>query len=162
MKFDDFDRLVEYVVRERIKGVMCKKSAEYARGGDKLYNFKRAAEVSGKTPLECLQGMKLKHDVSILDMLADEADPSKGPHSLELWEEKISDDINYHILMLALLYEKHGWDLPGLITETKPGYGGDINIEKCCSYCHDATVSMDCEPCRSCDGEYSNWRPKDA
>ena len=112
MKFDDFDRLVEYIVCERIKDVMCKKSAEYARDNDKLYNFKRAAEVSKKTPLECLQGMKLKHDVSILDMLADEADPTKKPHSRELWEEKISDDINYYILMLALLYEKHGWRLP--------------------------------------------------
>ena len=119
MKFDDFDRLVEYVVKERIKGVMCAKSTEYARGGDKLYNFKRAAEVSGKTPLECLQGMKLKHDVSILDMLVDEANPDKESHSLELWEEKIGDDINYLILMLALLYEKHGWDLPGLLEGLK-------------------------------------------
>ena len=113
MKFEDFDKLVEYVVTERIKGVMCQKSAEYARGGDKLYNFKRAAEVSGKTPLECLQGMKLKHDVSILDMLDDEM-PDEGQHTREKWEEKIGDDINYLILMLALLYEKHGWKIPGV------------------------------------------------
>lgn len=126
MKHKDFDRLVEYVVNERIKGVMCAKSAEYSRGDDKLHNFKRAAEVSGKTALECLQGMKLKHDVSILDMHDDEA---KGiRHSREKWEEKISDDINYHILDLALLYEKHGWSVPEseTIPETVPGYGGDI------------------------------------
>ena len=160
MKFDDFDRLVEYVVEKCIKGVMCAKSAEYAREGDKLYNFKRAAEVSGKTSLECLQGMKLKHDVSILDMLADEADPTKRTHSLELWEEKISDDINYLILMLALLYEKHGWDLPGLIpAETKPGYGGSAEVIKACGTCAYLYVLPSKLPCNGCyDVEpHPNW-----
>ena len=120
MQFNDFDRLVEYIVDERIKGVMCAKSDEYARGDDKLHNFKRAAEVSGKTPLECLQGMKLKHDVSILDMLNDEAMyPHK--HGVEKWEEKIGDDINYLILMLALLYEKYGWTIPECSNDIKEG-----------------------------------------
>ena len=110
MNIKDFDSLVDYVVTERIKGVMCEKSAEYARGEDKLHNFYRAAEVSGKTPLECLQGMKLKHDVSVLDMLDDGAD---GIHyTRERWEEKIGDSINYFILMLGLLYDKYEWKIP--------------------------------------------------
>ena len=110
MTLDDFDKLVKYVVNEKIKNTMYRKSVEYARDGDKLYNFKRAAEVSGKTPLECLQGMKLKHDVSILDMLYDETHDITS-YSREKWEEKIGDDINYLILMLALLYEKYGWKI---------------------------------------------------
>jgi len=117
MTHKDFEKLVEYVIKERIKGVMRSKSAEYSRGDDKLHNFKRAAEVSGKTPLECLQGMKLKHDVSILDMLNDEA-TKYGTHSQEKWEEKISDDINYLILMLALLYDKYNWAIPGTKEKT--------------------------------------------
>lgn len=121
MDLKTFNKLVDYVTEERIKGVMCAKSAEYARGDDKLHNFKRAAKVSGLTPLECLQGMKLKHDVSILDMLADEADKNKGPHTFTKWEEKISDNINYLILMLALLYDKYGWAIPEL--EPKNGAG---------------------------------------
>jgi len=106
----DFNLLVDYVTEERIKGVMCAKSAEYARGDDKFHNFKRAAAVSGKSPLECLQGMRLKHEVSILDMLDDEAFGIH--HSREKWEEKISDDINYQILALGLLYEQNGWKIP--------------------------------------------------
>ncbi len=112
MKVKEFNLLVEYVITKRIKEVMCQKSAEYARGDDKLHNFKRAAQVSGKSPLECLQGMKLKHDVSILDMLNDESGPGTLGGQQEKWEEKISDDINYLILMLALLYEKYGWEIP--------------------------------------------------
>ncbi len=162
MEFSDFDRLVEYVVEKRIKGVMCEKSAEYARGGDKLYNFKRAAEVSGKTPLECLQGMKLKHDVSILDMLADECG-DLTEHTKEKWEEKISDDINYLILMLALLYEEHGWSLPESV-ETKPGYGGAAEIGKRCHTCKHVFISPTVEPCNDgCFGSeigHPNWEPE--
>lgn len=128
MNLEDFDKLVDYVIEKRIKGVMCAKSAEYARGDDKLHNFKRAAEVSGLTPLKCLQGMKLKHDVSILDMLNDivaipnhpvrtdigtEHVLNSIPFTREKWEEKIGDDINYLILMLALLYEEYDWVIPG-------------------------------------------------
>lgn len=120
MNLKDFDKLVGYVIEKRIKGVMCAKSAEYARGDDKLHNFYRAAAVLASTPLECLQGMKLKHDVSILDMLDDEY-TGKRLHDREKWEEKIGDDINYLILMLALLYEKYGWTIPesGVEDETE-------------------------------------------
>ena len=164
MDISEFDKLVEYVVNERIKGVMCAKSAEYARGGDKLHNFKRAADVSNSSPLECLQGMKLKHDVSILDMLNDEVERVL-PYTKEKWEEKISDDINYLILMLALLYEKYGWTVPGTATETKPGYGGDVvttAIRKGCTDCDLTLNSLRILPCRGCYGteEHKNWEPK--
>ena len=154
MTHKDFDKLVDYVVTERIKNVMCQKSTEYARGGDKLYNFKRAAKISGETPLVCLRGMKLKHDVSILDMLDDEDIGLKTPHTREKWEEKIGDDINYLILMLALLYEKHEWEIPG--AETKPGYGDDV--EKNCFTCDNNVMG---EPvCGHCNSNYSKWEPK--
>ena len=156
MTFNDFDKLVEYVVTKRIKGVMCQKSAEYARGGDKVYNFKRAAKVSGKTPLECLQGMKLKHDVSILDML-DEVDCTA--YSREKWEEKIGDDINYLILMLALLYEKYGWIIPDV--ETKLECGDDV--KRLCTSCVHFSESCNNSPCNTCFGlgeGHPNWEPK--
>lgn len=104
-----FDEFLSYVIEKYVKEVMCKKSAEYARGNDKLYNFKRAASMSGKTPLECLRGMKLKHDVSIDDMLNDDLVGKK--YAQEWWQEKLSDDINYMFLMWALLSEKYGWEL---------------------------------------------------
>lgn len=159
MNHADFDRLVEYVVEERIKGVMCVKSAEYARGDDKLHNFKRAAWVSGKNPLVCLQGMKLKHDVSILDMLDDE-EGTLDKYTREKWEEKISDDINYLILMLALLYEKYDWDLPQPITETKPGYRGNA-VKKDCTTCTYTERSLELPPCNECfpTNGFKNWTP---
>lgn len=104
-----FDEFMEFVIDKYIKEVMCKKSAEYARGNDKLYNFKRAAQMSGKTPLECLRGMKLKHDVSIDDMLNDDVNGEE--HTQERWQEKLSDDINYLFLMWARLFEKYNWEL---------------------------------------------------
>lgn len=104
-----FDEFMEFVIDKYIKEVMCKKSAEYARGNDKLYNFKRAAQMSGKTPLECLRGMKLKHDVSIDDMLNDDVNGEE--YTQERWQEKLSDDINYLFLMWARLFEKYNWEL---------------------------------------------------
>jgi hypothetical protein len=107
---DDFNKLLDAIYEHRIKGVMCKKSAEYARGGDKLYNFYRAASMSEKTPIECLRGMKLKHDVSVDDMLNDEAGGKE--HSQALWTEKLGDKINYLLLLWALLHEKYDWEFP--------------------------------------------------
>ena len=104
-----FNEFMNSIIEKYVKGVMCKKSAEYARDDDKLYNFKRAATMSGKTPLECLRGMKLKHDVSIDDMLNDEV--SGDGHTQEWWQEKLRDDINYLFLMWALLFEKNNWEL---------------------------------------------------
>lgn len=109
MEIDKFNELVDYIVEERIKKVMCNKAAEYSRGNDKLYNFYRAAEVDKITPVEALRGMMLKHDVSIKDMLDDLSCWDKH-HPKELWEEKLTDKINYLILLWALLKEKYEWD----------------------------------------------------
>jgi hypothetical protein len=105
----DFDKFMTFNIDKHILEVMCSKSEEYARGDDKLYNFKRASEMSGKSPIECLRGMKLKHDVSIDDMLNDLL--VDKDHTQERWQEKLSDDVNYLFLLWALLAEKYGWEL---------------------------------------------------
>lgn len=109
MTIDKFNELVNYIVEERVKKVMCAKSTEYARGNDKLYNFKRSAEIDGITPVEALRGMDLKHRTSISDMLDD---LNKGKKfSRELWEEKLTDHINYQILLWAVIAEVEEWKL---------------------------------------------------
>jgi len=108
MTIEKFNELVNYIVEKKIKAVMCQKSSEYARGGDKLYNFKRSAEMDGISPIEALRGMDLKHRTSISDMLDDCLDGTQ-PHSRELWEEKLTDHINYTILLWALLAEQREW-----------------------------------------------------
>ena len=108
MRLEEFNKLVDYIVEDKIKPVMCAKSSEYARGGDKLYNFKRSAEIDGISPIEALRGMDLKHRTSISDMLDD---VENIQHSRKLWEEKIVDHINYMLLLYALLFERYGWEI---------------------------------------------------
>ena len=109
MTFETFNSLVDYIVEERIKHIMCSKSTEYARGDNKLYNFFRSAEIDGITPLEALRGMDLKHRTSISDMLDD---LNKGKvFTQSLWEEKLTDHINYTILQWATLAEQYKWEI---------------------------------------------------
>ena len=128
MTLDRFAALVDYIVEERIKKVMCAKSKEYAQGQNKLHNFDHAAIMRSITSMEALRGMKLKHEVSIEDMLNGLRDGKTYPR--KLWEEKFTDNINYQILQWAILARDNGWHVPGQFApqqETKPGYGGNIN-----------------------------------
>jgi hypothetical protein len=77
------------------------KNEEYARGDDKLHNFKKAAAFINKLPTTALMGMMLKHTTSIYDML-DDLEAGKRP-SMTLWDEKIGDQINYLICMRGLI-----------------------------------------------------------
>ena len=63
--------------------------------------------------------------------------------------------------ILALLYEKYGWDLPRLIAETKPGYGGDVRPRVCsyeCVHISESPHSVSCEDCFGTE-DHKNWRP---
>lgn len=86
------------------RDVMGSKSAEYARGRDKLHNFKRASGVLGVSPEKALLGFKAKHTVSIMDIV-DDLDSGKLP-TVELLCEKIGDEINYLILLKACILER--------------------------------------------------------
>ena len=87
----------------RIKQTLRAKGEEYARG-DRLSNFKRAASLERCSPERALRGMLTKHLISIYDMIDD---LERGrPHPLRLWQEKITDAINYLILLEALLQER--------------------------------------------------------
>ena len=104
MNHVDFDNLVEQET-QRMKDVMCSKSADYSAADDKLFNFKLAAEVDGISPIEALRGMWLKHRTSLrqgLDELVDGKCRSR-----DWWVEKLTDDRNYSILLQALLTEKY-------------------------------------------------------
>ena len=76
------------------------KAKEYAIG-DRLYNFKRAAEISRTTPARALAGMWMKHVVSVIDLIEGSTEPTE-----ERVNEKIGDAINYLILLEAVFAEK--------------------------------------------------------
>lgn len=83
--------------------VLGKKAGEYARGDDRLHNFKRVSEIKRITPAAaCIDGF-CKHLVSILDMV-DDLDRGKR-WTRDMWEEKVGDAINYLILLEALVKE---------------------------------------------------------
>ncbi|MDB4261303.1 hypothetical protein N9878_00410 [bacterium] len=100
MKAESFNKIVQEYTRN-ITELLASKGDEYSRGGDRLSNFKNAAHHAKSTPAQALVGMKLKHDVSINDMIEDSADGLKVPYSR--MKEKIGDAINYLILLHGCL-----------------------------------------------------------
>lgn len=102
MNSKDFESIVNTQL-ERCKDILLGKAKEYARDDDRLHNFKNAAGMMGCDPKEALAGMMAKHTISIYDMCRDGEE-----HSLGLWTEKITDHINYLLLLKALIMEEKG------------------------------------------------------
>ena len=98
MNTEQFDTILESRLSS-IKQVLGNKAKEYAIG-DRLYNFKRAAEISRTTPQRALAGMFMKHLVSVLDLVEGSISPTEY-----MVNEKIGDAINYLILLEAILKE---------------------------------------------------------
>lgn len=83
--------------------LLCKKGAEYdADTSDRFHSFKVAAEMQAETPLQALAGMMAKHTVSIYDMIR------QNSSDLAVWSEKITDHINYLLLLKGLLMDEYG------------------------------------------------------
>lgn len=104
MTIEEFEKCFNARV-DMCRSVLIAKSTEYARGGDKLSNFKKAAGRLGCTPEEALLGMENKHSISICDMIQD---LGKGiEHAMAKWDEKIGDELNYLFLLYGLLKERY-------------------------------------------------------
>lgn len=101
MNSRDFEALLEAQL-DLCRSVLVRKADEYATE-DRLHNFKVAAELQDCTPIGALAGMMAKHTVSIYDMCAGADRGIKYP--LPLWREKITDHINYLLLLLAAVKE---------------------------------------------------------
>ena len=98
MTATEFERIFEEQV-ERSRIVLVNKASEYATE-DRLHNFRVAAALEGKTPEQALAGMMAKHTVSVYDMAE-----SGLAYPIELWQEKITDHINYLFLLNAIVRE---------------------------------------------------------
>ena len=98
MTATELERLFEEQV-ERSRIVLVNKAGEHATE-DRLHNFKVAAALEGKTPEQALAGMMAKHTVSVYDMAE-----SGLAYPMELWQEKITDHINYLFLLNAIVRE---------------------------------------------------------
>lgn len=94
----DFNEMFLQQIK-RCEGTLIAKAKEYATS-DRLHNFKVAAALEACTPIQALAGMMAKHTVSVYDMAL-----SGQEHPVALWDEKITDSINYLILLRALVEE---------------------------------------------------------
>ena len=85
------------------KSLLCKKGEEYdSSTSDRFHSFKVAASLQGETPLQALAGMMAKHTVSIYDLI------NQNSSDLTIWTEKITDHINYLLLLKGLLMDEYG------------------------------------------------------
>ena len=106
---DEFTRIFQYAVAQ-MGSVLLAKNKEYARDQDKLHNFHRAAAYMGCSPEKAAHVFQAKHVVSLADMVDD---LERGiDHPMNVWLEKTVDEINYSILLFALLAERYGWEIP--------------------------------------------------
>jgi len=102
MKAEIFENIVKARLNHCEK-LLCAKGVEYARNGDRLHNFKTAARIDDCSKFQALKGMWMKHIVSVFDMIED-ANNEKLP-SQKLMDDKLSDMINYTLLLEGLLRE---------------------------------------------------------
>lgn len=107
MNSKTFDTLVVNQLA-RSENLLARKGQEYAESAendaaiDRLAHFKKAAALQGGTTEQAAFGMLAKHLVSLADMVR-----SAKPYPLERWDEKISDSINYLLILRAIIEEEH-------------------------------------------------------
>jgi len=102
-KAQDANILIENFL-EYIKSTLLSKGKEYATEESRFHNFELASQMKGNSLIDCLDGMQIKHKVSLRDMISDfEKDKL---HPLSKWKEKLGDDIIYSILLYAMIEQK--------------------------------------------------------
>lgn len=99
MDSQDFGRIIDEQVDVCFK-ILSVKAEEYAPV-DRLSNFKIASVLQGRTVAQALAGMMAKHSVSIYDMIL-----TGKEYPEAVWVEKITDHINYLLLLRAIVKEE--------------------------------------------------------
>jgi hypothetical protein len=97
MKSEQFIEIVNRQCQQCLD-ILDIKNLEYATDIDRLHNFNVASTMQQITEEQALAGMWAKHIVSINDMIH-----SGKTYTRERWEEKITDAINYLLLLRALI-----------------------------------------------------------
>jgi hypothetical protein len=92
------------VVTEQLKrctDVLIEKADEYEGNNDRLHNFRSSSHLQGCTLKQAIAGQLAKHTISVFDMCA-----SKKDYPVAMWNEKITDNINYLLLLRAAVEEE--------------------------------------------------------
>ena len=100
MTQEKFAKIVEDQI-QYCKDLLGVKGEEYDTAeDDRLHAFKSAAVIQRESQKQALAGMMAKHTVSIYDMCEQNATFEKSK-----WIEKITDHINYLLLLRAIIEE---------------------------------------------------------
>lgn len=94
---EQYKEIVENTL-EMCKETLNLKNEEYSSQRNPFHNFIVAANLQNTTPIKALAGMMAKHTASIYDMCVDEENIS-----VEKWNEKITDHINYLIILRTMV-----------------------------------------------------------
>ena len=103
MTEERFEQLVDETLNQ-IKETLIVKGKEYRRNNNPFHNFEEGSKRSGLIREKVLDGMLLKHEISIADMTNDLTE-GKLP-KIETVEEKFGDNLIYLILKKASIIDK--------------------------------------------------------
>lgn len=103
MNTKEFEEIVDNRCKDIVE-ILTNKAKEYA-SIDRLHNFKEAGRIRDVSPEEALKGMTIKHTICINDMIED-IKYNRFNRDIPYIKEKIGDEINYLILLEALLTER--------------------------------------------------------
>lgn len=106
MKSSEFSNVLKDTF-EKVEGVLDSKKKEYTPQLDRLSNFKVAASLQGISNKQALLGMVAKHMVSVADYI--QRDAAGEEFTVEQWDEKIIDVINYMVLLRGLIIEDESY-----------------------------------------------------
>ena len=93
----EFENLINYRF-EKCRSVLLRKKEEYAEDDDMLRNFNNAACTLEMEPEQVAFMYMMKHFQSIKDLLF-----GKKKLTNDLWEEKITDLINYLLIIDSII-----------------------------------------------------------
>lgn len=102
MNNERFTQLFEEQV-ERCSNLLVKKNAEYSQGGDRLSNFRQPSSLMRMHPAEVAFCYDAKHIASIQKIVHDLSNGIVPTE--EMWQEKITDYLNYGFLLNACVME---------------------------------------------------------
>ena len=98
-----FNEVVDQTL-EQVTEVLIEKSKEYSRNENPFHNFDVGARKTGLIREKVLDGMALKHEISIDDIVND-IEKGELP-SYDVINEKFGDAINYLILKKASIIDR--------------------------------------------------------
>ena len=103
MTEERFEQIVDETLNQ-IKETLIVKGKEYRRNNNPFHNFEEGSKRSGLIREKVLDGMLLKHEISIADITNDLAEGILP--KIETIEEKFGDNLIYLILKKASIIDK--------------------------------------------------------